>query len=429
MKIVLLSFFSIVAGVPSLVYSGDSPFVPSQRFFSANLEDGTFETSFELGVLNQDDPPIPLRLQFSEAGPACDDLRCLSELTAFAAKATKAKASLWRVTLVCGKTLFFGPEPQGGWRSSDHAWQAQVKDNGALFEMQSNSGWRSSYRDGRLHSLSYPRGRTIVWNYDNRGEVVSLEDEQTGEPICTVHQKNGLFSVRNESKELTVLDYRTPANLVVKQSHQKSLFEFSLERNGLRTTLRQNVPEKASFSWLNMTGIVTATHLGKVVIQPRPSNRPTFQLERENGAIYFRDMDILKGTLEISTPNMRHSTIYHREPGALYFKPKRIETVRDKVRTWETYNYDEEGRTKRIEASSGWIAIFERSERGKVITQKQNGKTISTKEYDSEDRILTWKDGDQEYAFEYSNDNSVEITNAGITIKVPRGEVDRLARE
>jgi RHS repeat-associated protein len=107
-------------------------------------------------------------------------------LTVLESKAVKQTASLYVVTLLCGKELYFSK--QGGtWTSNDGQWTG-VEGVNNTFTITRWDGWKLEYRNGRITRLTTDGGRVLGWDYDGNNPAVAnrVYDVATGNDVITV---------------------------------------------------------------------------------------------------------------------------------------------------------------------------------------------------------------------------------------------------
>lgn len=110
-------------------------------------------------------------------------------LTMLEARATKLTDTLYRVTMLCGKDLYFKLEVSGSiitWKSNDRQWTG-VEEGGTKFTITRWDGWQLEYLGGRIVKLVTEDNRTLLWTYDSTNPHVAIEVKESGQdPVVTV---------------------------------------------------------------------------------------------------------------------------------------------------------------------------------------------------------------------------------------------------
>jgi RHS repeat-associated protein len=107
-------------------------------------------------------------------------------LTVLESKAVKQTASMYVVTLLCGKELYFSKQG-GAWVSNDGQWSAEEGANNK-FTITRWDGWVLEYRNGRIYRMTTDGGKVLGWGYDasNEALVTRVYEVATGNDVITV---------------------------------------------------------------------------------------------------------------------------------------------------------------------------------------------------------------------------------------------------
>jgi len=107
-------------------------------------------------------------------------------LTVLESKAVKQTASLYVVTLLCGKELYFS-KPNGSWVSNDGQWVGVEGANNS-FTIRRWDGWELVFQNGRISRMTTGTGRVLGWDYDgnNPGVANRVYEVATGNTVITV---------------------------------------------------------------------------------------------------------------------------------------------------------------------------------------------------------------------------------------------------
>jgi len=406
-------------------------FAPEKHYFSAEYDTGAFGANFEVADLTLDLPPIPLRVKMSSADPSCGDFSCLAEITAFSAKVFKSNEQQWTLSLPCGKEVLFSPLANSTmWKSTDQVWTAKVQPETRTFEIWTETGWRSVYKDGRIANLKFPAGRTIVWNYDENG-IRSLTDHETGKLLCSVLHKGNSIFVSTESRETYTFSHPHRGIFAIHDRGMESLvsqFRLQLDEASRTQTLRQVHPVKAFHTWDADSGVLKKTDLAVYSIELRDDNYPIIKLSSERFGEASRNMDIKKGVLEISSRSQASRTTYQSAPGPLYYKPRLVETTKGGKATWKKYFYSQKGEKIRTELSSGSVYSYVYTEEGTSVEKRKQDAFLWSKTYDEKGRILSWVSGPKTYHFNYLDEDLVEVTQGEEILVRPLAEIQKLSR-
>jgi len=159
------AFSGLLAIAPDLT-------APPAAFGDAD-RDGSLIADCELRFVDFGDGlRLPVRWVFRSADRATNPYGWDGfSLTVLEAKAVKKSESLWEITLLCGKKLYFSKSTttsSGQWKSNDDEWTAV--EAGDKFTITRWDGWELEYDEGRIRRLRTEDNRTLRWDYDSTDE-------------------------------------------------------------------------------------------------------------------------------------------------------------------------------------------------------------------------------------------------------------------
>ena len=179
--ILLLGGITVLQGLPTDLAPPGGVFGDCDRDGTLIVTDDLREADFGGGVR------LPVRWVYrsSDQSTSAYGWNGMS-LTVLESKAVKQTASLYVVTLLCGKELYFSK--QGGtWTSNDGQWTG-VEGINNTFTITRWDGWKLEYRNGRITRLTTDGGRVLGWDYDGNNPAVAnrVYDVATGNDVITV---------------------------------------------------------------------------------------------------------------------------------------------------------------------------------------------------------------------------------------------------
>lgn len=124
-------------------------------------------------------------------------------LTALEAKAVKKTSTLYEVTFLCGKVVYFGKQASGvtpGWKSNDTQWGGVEDTVNNKFTVTRWDGWVMEFKDGRIKKLVTEDNRTLNWTYDSTDSRLVTEIKEVGEdPVVEIEISNNPLHMAGSS--------------------------------------------------------------------------------------------------------------------------------------------------------------------------------------------------------------------------------------